>query len=306
MKETIPTIKNIFYLIIISFALSSCEIINPSEETPFYLRIDSISFIDSTKNPVGPSAPGVHRIPDAWVYVDGIFVGAYEVPSTIPVLAKPGTHQIIVSPGIFASSQSNDRRIYPFFTNYKQTVNTELGKTSIVTPKVSYDPISVNYPPEGVNQFPEEFEGIGTIFKINANSKVDTFVRTSDPELVFTGNYSMLAELDATNNFLEFETDKAYSLPGGSRPVYLEVNYRTDASLNIGMYVIDNSNSSVTEVNIITMLPTNSEWKKLYLNLTSEVSSYSNSKYKIYFKANHNSGNTNSKVLIDNFRIMYK
>jgi hypothetical protein len=135
---------------------------------------------------------------------------------------------------------------------------------------------------------------------------VDTILRTDNPALVFDGNFSMLMEMNATKDFMEFETEKAYSLPNNSRPVYLEVNYRSDVNLNIGLYVINNNGVEVTEASVITMLATNNEWKKLYLNLTSTVSRYSNSKYRVYFKAAHDTNKSSTQVLIDNFRVMYK
>ncbi len=303
MKNFLPNIISVFC---IALTLSSCEIINPSEDIPFYLRIDSISFIDSTKIPPSAAKEGVQKIVDAWVYVDNIYVGTFEIPSTIAVYAPAGNRKITVSPGILVSAQNGDRRVYPFFTSYNAIVNVELGKTDTVIPKVSYDPIAVKYPSEAVGQFPEEFEGVGSIFKTTVNSDVDTIIRTDDPSLVFDGNFSMLLELNETKDFVEIETEKAYSLPNNSRPVYLEVNYRTDVNLNIGLYVINNLGSDVTEASVITMLPTNSEWKKLYLNITRTVSGFSNSKYKVYFKAAHDSGNATSKVLLDNFRVMYK
>lgn len=303
MKKILPNIISVFC---IALTLSSCEIINPSEDIPYYLRIDSISFIDSTKTPAVATKKGVQNIVDAWVYVDNIYVGTFEIPSTIAVYGAAGSHKVSVSPGILVSAQNGDRRIYPFFTTFNTTVDAVLGQTDTIIPKVSYDPVAVKYPSEAVGQFPEEFEGVGSIFKNTVNSDLDTIIRTDDPTLVFDGNYSLLLELDGTNDFVEIETEKSYSLPNNSRPVYLEVNYRTDVNLNIGLYAINNLGTEVNEASVITMLPTNNEWKKLYLNITRTVSSYSNSKYKVYFKAAHDSGNTTSKVLLDNFRVMYK
>lgn len=306
MKLFLQYTKYILSILIITFAISSCEIINPSEDIPFYLRIDSVSFIDSSKSPIGPGTPGAQKITDAWVYVDGIFVGTYELPATFPVLAGAGAHTVRVSGGVLVNAQNADRRIYPFFTSYPIAFNAELGKIDTVKPMVSYDPIAIKYPTEGIGQFPENFEGVGTIFKYTINSKVDTILRTSDPELVFDGDYSMLMEMNATDDYMEFETVKAYSLPNNLRPTYMELNFRTDVSLKIGIYAIDNNTLNVSDVSFITLLPTNDVWKKVYLNVSNELSAFTNSKYKFYFKANHDSGRTSSKVLIDNVRIMYK
>lgn len=306
MKLFLQYTKYLFSLLIIAFTISSCEIINPSEDIPFYLRIDSISFLDSTKSPVSPVKAGSQKITDAWVYVDGLFVGTYELPATFPVLASAGAHTVRVSSGILVNAQNSERRIYPFFTSYPLSINTILGETTTIKPQAAYDPSSVRFPSESNGQFPETFEGVGTIFKYTINSKVDTILRTSDPNLVFEGNYSMLMEMNATEDYMEFETVKAYSLPNNLRPTYIELNYRTDVDLRIGIYAIDNSTSTVTDVSFITLLPTNDVWKKVYLNVTNELSAFSNSKYKFYFKANHDSGRTTSRVLIDNVRIQYK
>ncbi len=306
MKLFLQYTKYILFVLPFAFTLSSCEIINPSEDIPFYLRIDSISFIDSTKLPIGPAKKGFQNIQDAWVYVDGIFIGTYELPATIPVLAAAGNHTVRASAGVIVNTLSDDRRIYPFFYSYPLSVNVELGKTDTIKPVSSYDPLVMKYPTEGIGQFPEGFEGIGTIFRYTTNSKVDTILRTSNSDLVFDGNFSMLMEMNSTDNYMEFETVKEFTLPSNTRPVYLEFNYRSDVSLNIGFYAKNNNTSEVTDVNFITLLPTNDVWKKAYLNFAKAISANTNSKYRFYFKANHDSGRTTSKVLLDNVRLIYK
>lgn len=305
MKQLLHYSKYIFTTLTIAFAFSSCEIINPSEEIPFYLRIDSISFIDSTKSPVGPAKQGSQKITDAWVFVDGIFIGTYELPASFPVLAGAGAHTVRVSPGILINAQNSERRIYPFFSTNSISINAELGKTININPQSSYDPLSIKYPTEGVGLFPETFEGIGTMFKYTINSDVDTILNTSDPNLAFEGR-SMLMEMNSTKEYMEFETVKAFSLPNNLRPTYMEFNYRTDVNLRIGIYAIDNNTGSVTDVSFINLFPTENSWKKVYLNVVKELSAFSNSKYKFYFKANHDSTLTTSRVLLDNVRILYK
>jgi len=306
MKLILQYTKYILFVLPFAFTLTSCEIINPSEEIPFYLRIDSISFIDSTKSPACPAKKGSQNIQDAWVFVDGILVGNFELPAEFPVLAKAGAHTVRVSPGVVVNTLSDDRRIYPFFNSYPLAIDVELGKTYTIKPQCADDPVSIKYPSEGSGQFPEGFEGIGTIFRYTPNSKVDSILRTSNSDLVFDGNFSMLMEMNSADDYMEFETVKEYTLPSNTRPVYLEFNYRTDVSLNIGFYATNNNTNEVSDVNFITLLPTNDSWKKVYLSFGSILSRYSNSKYRFYFKARHDSGRTTSKVLLDNVRLIYK
>ena len=238
--------------------------------------------------------------------MDGILVGNFELPAEFPVLAKAGAHTVRVSPRVVVNTLSDDRRIYPFFNSYPLSVNVELGKTYTIKPVCSDDPSSIKYPSEGTGQFPETFEGIGTIFRYTLNSKVDTISRTSNADLVFDGNFSMLMEMNSTDDYMEFETVKEYTLPTNSRPVYLEFNYRTDVNLNIGFYATNINTNEVDDVNFITLLPTNDSWKKAYLSFGAILNKYSGAKYRFYFKANHDSGRTTSKVLLDNVRLIYK
>jgi hypothetical protein len=80
-------------------ALPSCDIINPEEEVPSFIRIDSFSFKTEYATQGFPS----FDIPDAHVYVDNKLIGIYELPAQVPVMktgrvkhpvysAPPGTH----------------------------------------------------------------------------------------------------------------------------------------------------------------------------------------------------------------------
>ncbi len=306
MSKNLYYIKFSFYALVLSFVIQSCEIINPDEQIPFYLRIDSISFIDSSTTPPTLTKPGVQKITDAWVFVDGEYQGTYELPTTLPINLPDGNHRINISPGILANGMNSDRRIYPFFTDYEIYLNTKAGKVDTLSPKVSYFKDGPNYPPEGVGQFPEGFEGAGTILKIGASSKVDTITRTSNSNLVFDGNFSLLFELDASKDYLEFETAKSYSLPLFLRPVYVELNFRSDVSFTMGLYAENALTGQVIVIPFITLLPTNGEWKKTYLNLSNDIVSYSGSKFKLWFNAKHDSTLLKSQLLFDNFKLIYQ
>lgn len=306
MSNNLHFYRNTVFALVIGFAFQSCEIINPAEQIPFYLRIDSISFMDSSTTPATVAKPGVQNIVDAWVFVDGEYQGTYELPTTLPINKPDGFHRINISPGIIANGMNSDRRIYPFFTDYEVNIHTKATEVDTIQPRVSYFKDGPNYPPEGAGQFPEGFEGAGTIFKTGNSSKVDTIIRTSDKSLIFDGNFSMLFELDASKDYVEFETAKSYSLPLFLRPVFVELNFRTDVNLNMGIFAENALTGQVIVIPFITLLPTDGEWKKTYLSLSNDIVAYSGSKFKIWFNAGHNSSLAKSQVLIDNFKIIYQ
>ena len=56
----------------------------------------------------------------------------------------------------------------------------------------------------------------------------------------------------------------------------------------------------------INLNPTNGEWRKVYLNIASEVSLTTNNKFKVYIKADHLNTQTQSQILLDNFQLIYQ
>src|SRR6187399_1229213 len=81
-------------------SFSGCEIINPTEDTPAYLKINNITVNparSSTENFGSASA----NVVDAWVYANGKQIGVFELPATIPILAS-GPVEITVLSGVYA------------------------------------------------------------------------------------------------------------------------------------------------------------------------------------------------------------
>ena len=82
------TMRYFVLILLAAVALTSCNWINPSEETPSFIRVESIDF--STSSTQGTDS---QNFVDAWIYIDGKSVGAYELPCTLPVLAE-GEHTL--------------------------------------------------------------------------------------------------------------------------------------------------------------------------------------------------------------------
>jgi hypothetical protein len=81
--------RNSLLIIPIFFTLfSSCEKNQFNAETPSYLHI---SGIDLQVN--GTQGSDSQKITDAWVTMDGTFLGAFELPCTVPILAD-GAHEL--------------------------------------------------------------------------------------------------------------------------------------------------------------------------------------------------------------------
>ena len=99
--------KVLIILLIVVF--SSCKKDQFKAEIPSYIHIESIDL--ETDSFEGSDS---QNLTDAWVTMDGNFLGAFELPCTIPILSD-GAHEFRVSSGIKANGISATRIIYPFF-----------------------------------------------------------------------------------------------------------------------------------------------------------------------------------------------
>ena len=96
----------IFPLLVLILTLSACDLINPDEDAPGFIQVDSITFNPSpTAGTTGSSAST--NIKDVWVYIDNEFQGVYELPAKFPVLKNRGRKCYFKSGNIFKRNFGN-------------------------------------------------------------------------------------------------------------------------------------------------------------------------------------------------------
>ena len=166
----------------------SCNIINPEETIPAYIKIDSVGFTTS----IGQGA-ATSNIPDVWVFVNDQPVGGYELPAVIPVLAR-GNSNIIVAGGIKKNGFSTVRLRHPLWATYNKEITLTPAETLKVNPVVTY---------LGDVLFQiEDFE-LGTGFDKTAASEVDVEL-TTNPANVLSGTRALEVILTEGQDFFEF------------------------------------------------------------------------------------------------------
>jgi hypothetical protein len=281
-------------IVFILFGFSRCEIINPSEDIPSYIRVDS--FILENNPSILNEGTLSENITDVWVYIDNQAIGAFELPAIFPVLLT-GEHEISFFPGIKISGISNARGIYPYLK--ASTFNASLYPDSIInlTPKAV-----TQYHDETVFEFIEDFEDPGIVFEKGTSSDTGIY-RTSDPQELFEGSYSGIIEMDPNRPNVEVSTVTAYDLPQGYYSVFLELNYKCNHEFIVGLYA--NSFTNVIKQDILIINRTD-KWKKIYVNLTATVSRYSTAEdYTIYLRAQKLDDVAEPKILVDNIKLVH-
>lgn len=275
--------------VVLMVLVDSCDIINPEEPIPSYIHIDNFTLTTTSEQGSNSS-----KISDAWVYVDDQLIGAYELPATLPVLFE-GFHKVIVKPGIKVNGIAGTRAIYPFYTYYSSDITLFPDSVITVNPMITYNA-------ETVFEWKEAFEDGGISIETTAFSDT-TIDKTSDAQYVFEGNYSGIIHLDNNHTLFEGRSITSYDLPGGDTPVFLEMNYKTESEIYIGLFA--NSSTQSDAVGIL-YLNKSDTWNKIYINLKNAInSSISATDFQVFFHIEKSSDETNPVILLDNIKLVH-
>lgn len=278
-------------LCVLFFTVSACEKFSGDQEIPAYLSIDSIGL--TTDLYLQGSAS--HKITDAWVYVDDQFLGAYELPARLPVLAA-GKHRITVWSGIKKNGISATRIPYEFY----QPVEKQMTLTPDSTLRLGV--LKTQYQQKTQFIWREAFEEVS--FSLDTTPRSSAWIRftPAGSPLTLEGSHSGLAMLDTVHDFFECQTREEYDIPL-ARPVWLEMDFNTDNPLVIGVYSY--GNAVVRETPIITLNPTGGNWKKIYIDLTTSLNAYDGMRtFRVFLKALRDKNQENPSILFDNFKLV--
>lgn len=265
--------------IIIALTLGSCNVINPVEPTPAYLHIPAIELTTDYIDEGSAS----HSIIDAWVYVDNQVVGVFELPAEFPVLETGSTIQVF--PGIKQDGISNTRIPYPFYEAYEQQYSLQPATVDTLSPSIRYR--------SGV-MFPlkEDFE-IGNDFtEMGVTSVIGD---------VYEGTKSGFILLDAgIPDFVA--ASQPYVLPGNGSRVFLEMDYRNEGVFNVLLLV---NTSSGPDIKYVITINPKDDWNKVYIDLTSAVSSNPAIDYQIVFAGDLPQGKSEAAYYWDNIKLVH-
>ena len=285
--------KKIVFHISLLLAVSiftSCEIINPPEQVPSYIYIDSF-ILHGRYDSVGSLS---NYITDAWVIVDNEFIGTYELPALIPVL-KNGNAKLIIKAGIKENGIAYTRLPYPFYNYIIQNRNFIPKQIDTLTPSVYYLEHGYKMP------IYEDFEDANFLFTKTERSNIG-LESTDINEQVFEGEYSQIARLTKAGDLFEIESTSFYQLPRG-KAIFLELNFKTNILLSVG-YIAE-STTSTYQHTVLNLNPTDN-WKKIYINFGNEID-FESTQYvfKIFVGALKSTSGDTAVVQMDNIKLLY-
>jgi hypothetical protein len=111
--------------------------------------------------------------------------------------------------------------------------------------------------------------------------------------------------LDEDHALYEGASYEAFELPTDGTPVIIEMNYKTNTMFTVGVFA--QSATQIIQDPIIYINPKEA-WNKIYINLTNKLWQASDDiiDFKIFFGAVLQSDVTESVILIDNIKLIYR
>ncbi|HRZ42537.1 MAG TPA: hypothetical protein P5228_07535 [Bacteroidales bacterium] len=270
---------------------SSCELIDKPEQIPSFIHIDSIQLID---NPLVEEGTLSNNIVDAWIFIDDKLIGAFELPCTVPVLLE-GNQKVQVYAGIYLNGVKTTRVYYPFFTVWEKDITLVPDSIVHLKPVVTYD-TNIKLPMH------ESFELGGVVLEEDLKSQTN-LTKTSVIEEVFEGNAAGKVVLNDTDSVWMGVSIQAFQLPTAGGNVFLEMNYKSEAPIVVGVYAI--KTAQILSLEVAGALP-KSTWGKIYFNLTPVVFRHNDAlEFKIFLGSYLPTDSSEATVLIDNIKLIH-
>ncbi|RME96236.1 MAG: hypothetical protein D6772_12140 [Bacteroidetes bacterium] len=287
--------KQALYVLLGSLLLISqwsCDLINPEEPIPAYLRIEPF-----TLSTTASQGPNTENIKQGWLFVNGEFLGAYDLPAEVPVLAV-GLSSIRIEAGIHDNGISTTPDIYPFYEPYEEEAELVPGETTVLSPSTRYlsrtkFAFIEDFEDGAVEHFTEAITG-----GVNLEVEQD-MVRSGQ----FAGRFSLL---DSLRPIVEIATAEEFSgLQGNGVFVYLEIDYLAEAPVFWGVAGERDAISGL-ERYIEPGFAPKAEWNKIYLNLSQDIFNSQLETYKIIMQALLREEDPDSaNVYLDNIKLVH-
>jgi hypothetical protein len=258
-----------------------CNIINPSEPVPTYVRIDSFEFTGS----------GLTDIKCVIAYYNGNNIGTFDLPAVIPVVTSGNGGTLQVVPGILVNGRNERPAAYPFYKMAFLTLPEKPGEIINYTPKTSY------YDSVVFTKISDFNSGITQFSKASGTTSLRV---VTDPSLVLEGAGSGAVYLNSAADSSIDSTIKSFPIKQGY--AFLEFDYKTTTPFAIAIKANLGSLYSSSVTYLGGVLP-NDKWQKFYLNLSGFTTNYPADSYHFFIKAALQD-QTSGVLLIDNIKLV--
>jgi len=279
-------------LVVLILSQTSCEKFTGEQSVPAYIQIDSLA-LNTNYATEGTKS---QNITDAWVFVDDELVGTFQMPAIFPVL-KRGNHQVKILAGIKKNGIAATRIVYEFY----KPITWNVGLNELDTVQLGIG--STTYQSTTVFSWKEDFDNETYPISLDTTSNSSVPIRRTPAGSIntFEGLHSGIVVLDTANDFFECQTHNEYPIPNS--PAFLEMNFKTENSLTVGVVLYSTAN--LIQLPIMTLNRTNGLWKKIYIDLTTALNSYPEMQtYRVFLGTFKDADVMQPTILFDNFKVV--
>jgi hypothetical protein len=289
MKSMKAFLKYILFFSFIIGVFGGCDDFRNPDQIPAFLFIDY-----PTKTPGVGEGASSHNITEAYLYINDEFLGAYTPGRSYPVL-NTGRTKITIFFGIRMNNLDDMPNIYNIYGRYEVMMDFEPGRTDTIRPDARYAP-AANF------VYVEDFEG-PHIYTVDLDNDPATSLRLVAGGPAEGGQCGMLTVTEA-NPVTEVGTEQQYLISTIGNPVFMEIDYRGNTDLYIGLIGYDNLNPPLPFYKI-HLFPRD-EWRKVYIELTEEIIQLRRQNYRFTLMAIYNPtlNITEQQVFVDNIKLI--
>ncbi len=270
---------------------TSCNKFEGPQTVPAYLSIDSL-ILNTNYSTQGSAA---HEVVDVWIYVDDQQIGVFELPAEFPVLVE-GKHKLEIRMGIKLNGISSTRVPYPF---YQPLIYEDFEFFPDSVRRLGN--IETTYTSNIVFAWLEDFELYNSI-SIKETTISDTTIKqiSLEPTPEYR-NYAGVINLTDEKPYYSGYTFSSFDLPKQGAYILLEVSFKTNNFLTIGLIPRGYDKQP------LVILNQSDEWNKIYINLGPKVTEYYNApEFLVYFETGKQSDVTKADIQLDNFKLIYR
>ncbi len=282
--------KFLIFVSVSLFLFSGCV---KNNALPVFLEISAWTLNDNPS--IAEEGAPTHNFSNAWVYVDGKVIGVFEVPCKIPVLTS-GEHKITLFPTILNNGISSTKKIYPFVKPYEITLTMTEGESYAISPQTMYY--------DNVHFWIEDFENANVKLVEDTQYSLTTLQVENNTSIGPWGKYGHVHVTSTDSMWVGVTTDQML-LPKSGAEVYFEINYRNDNSILYGLQTF--TSGTQADFPLVQMNAQNNMiWKKMYIDLKTNVSSATSANYfKHFLRISYSNGLSAGDAFIDNIKVVY-
>ena len=278
----------LLFSLCVLFALPGCNLINPTEEVPTYLRVDSFQYNAS------PTllATASHKINTVYVYDAGSLLGIWELPALIPVQSADIGKKLLLLPGVDYNGIRGQQVAYPFFQADTLTVAPQPG---MVQPYVAH----TTYLANAKMIWSENFELSNKLgIKLSGDTVV---VPVSGAGQVFEGSRSGGVFLKSEGQSSESISNEGFAIDY-KKETYLELNYKNTVPVQVGLFTTPYATGEPYYEYLIGLKPS-AEWNKVYIDLRGFAGNYQGAAYRLVLRV-RDEGGAAGYALFDNIQVI--